>query len=646
MKLPLDWLKEFVNVRWPPKELAHRLTMAGLETAVAGPDLLEVTVTPNRGDCLSLLGLAREVAALQGGPLPFNPPRPPKGEGPIKNWLRVRVLDRKGCPRYMARLIRGLVVKPSPAWMQNRLTAVGIRPVNNVVDCTNYVLAELGHPLHAFDTRFLRGGAIVVRREQAKTKFKTLDGEVRECEPADLFICDGQGPVALAGIMGGANSEVRPDTKDIVLEAACFDPQKIHATAKRLNIFTESSYRFERGVDPNGVANALHRVCNLIGETAGGEASRDWIDIYPAKIAPKPIALKASEVERILGIKIAPSQSKKMLRSLGVKARIPTWRFDLTRPVDLIEEIARMVGFDKIPETRPKITVGLQAIPKRRELYQKTAGVLTGLGFQEGCHLAFDSAEGEGDVMLSNPLSADQTCLRSSLLPGLVKAALFNANRQVKRLKLFEWGKVFSWNNGRVEEDWHLGLLAFGEEWPVQWQIRPKSVDFFTLKGALSTLFAALKLEPFAVRAQDDASTSIDWQGSMIGRIEFLNTEVSIYVCEITMEKIIKNYKSQSSTFQPIAPFPFVERDLALVMDERISAQTIEAALRQASPPTLQQIQIFDLYKGGGIETGQKSIALSLRYASKDRTLTNEEVNRAHQSLIAHLEKVLPARLR
>ncbi|MBI4125489.1 MAG: phenylalanine--tRNA ligase subunit beta [Deltaproteobacteria bacterium] len=647
MRIPLDWLKEFVPVRWPAQDLAHRLTMAGLETAVVGGDL-EVAVTPNRGDCLSVLGIAREVSALQGRVLSFKKTTAPKGGEAIKKCLKVQVQDRKGCPRYMARLIRGVAIKPSPAWMQKRLEAVGIRPVNNVVDCTNYLLAELGHPHHAFDSRFLRGDTIVVRREKAGTKFKTLDGETRECEPADLFICDEQGPVALAGILGGANSEVRPDTKDIVLEAAFFDPQRIHATAKRLKISTESSYRFERGVDPNGVENALHRVCQLIMQTAGGLPSRDWIDLYPNKIRPKQINLPAAEVKRILGLPIAPAQIKKILKSLGIAGTIPTWRSDLTRPIDLIEETARIYGYDKIPESRPRITVGLQEKPKGRGLYQAAARCLTGLGFTEGCHLGFVGEREVGDkgVALSNPLSADQTHLRDSLVPGLVKSALFNANRQVQSLKLFEWGKVFRWENGKVKEDRCLGLLAFGNEWPSQWQIKPKPVDFFTLKGALTRLFQAWGLEPFETEAQSQGEAVVLWQGVSIGRIDFLNLEVPMYVCEISLEKIIKNYQTQPAIFKPISPFPFVERDLALVVDSALPAQKIGEAIRQAGPPWLETFRVFDLYKGEGIEAGKKSIAFSLRYASKDRTLTNEEVNRAHEALTAHLEKTLPAKLR
>lgn len=647
MKVPLHWLKEFVPLRWPDKELARRLTMAGLETALVNGDL-EVTVTPNRGDCLSVLGIAREVSALQGKLLVFKKISPPKGEEPIKKFLRVQVQDKKGCPRYMARVIRGVVIKPSPAWMQKRLEAAGLRPVNNVVDCTNTVMSELGHPLHAFDARFLRGNTIVVRREKTKTRFKTLDGETRDCEYSDLFICDAEGPVALAGIMGGANSEVRPDTTDIVLEAAFFDPQRIHAAAKRLGITTESSYRFERWVDPNGVENALHRVCQLIVQTAGGTPSRDWIDVYPVKIRPRKLSVTAAEVERILGVKIAPARIKTILKSLGLAGTIPTHRSDLTRPIDLIEEVARIYGYDKIPATRPRIAVGLAKKPKARSLYQAAAGCLTGLGFTEGCHHSFvgDEEIEEGSVALSNPLSAGQTRLRSSLIPGLVKAVLFNAHRQARDLKLFEWGKVFHWENDKVREDWHLGLAAFGNEWPPQWQIKPKPVDFFTLKGALAGLFETWGLKPFTLEAQDQSNARIVWEGEIIGQIRFLNIEVSVYVCEITIDKIMEKYKEKPLHFQPVSPFPFVERDVALVVDEGLPAEKIEAAIRQAAPATVQKIQIFDLYKGEGIEPGKKSVALSLRYASRERTLTNEEVSTAHEALTTHLEKTLPARLR
>src|SRR3989338_9225381 len=334
MKFTIDWLKEFCPVRFSVKELAHRLTLSGLEVEHIEEEgdtaIFTLGITPNRGDCLSLLGVAREVSAFQGKSLIVKTKTPPKGQTPIKNFLKVSVQDRKGCPRYMARVIRGVKIGPSPDGMQKRLKAVGIRPINNVVDCTNYVMWELGQPLHAFDYRLLRGKQIVVRNipspQPSPTQgrgviFTTLDGVERLCTPSDLFICDGEGPVALAGVMGGANSEVQDDTDTVVLEAAYFDPKRIHAASKCLQLVSESSRRFERGVDPNNVAQALHRLTGLIVETAGGTPSEDWVDIYPKKITAKKMILSFEEVKRILGMPLSPKQIKQSLGVLGFASK-------------------------------------------------------------------------------------------------------------------------------------------------------------------------------------------------------------------------------------------------------------------------------------------------------------------------------------
>lgn len=685
MKISLNWLKEFVPLRWRPEDLAQRLTMIGLEVELIekiGDDFcLHVGITPNRGDCLSMIGIAREVAALQGKSLPLKTAAlkmktPPKGNRSIRDFLSVRVEDSEGSPRYMARVIHGLTVGPSPDWMQRRLETVGLRPINNVVDCTNTVMWELGHPLHAFDHRYLNGLQIVVRGEKSPLFFVTLDGASRACVPGDLFICDEKYPVALAGIMGGANSEVRADTTTIVLEAAFFDPQRIHRTRKRLNMQSESAYRFERGVDPNGVAAALHRVTDLILQTAGGEATKDWIDIYPKKFQPRTLQLPLVEVERLLGLKMTAGGIQKILKPLGmtvavsgksVKVTVPTFRFDVKEPIDLIEEICRHHGYDKIPATLPKKRMQLPHQPAHRCAEQIAGEVLRAHGYQEICSLSFASSKkvaGLGlpapAVALANPLSEDHDILRPSLLPGLLEAAAFNLNRQRRDVKLFLIGKIFAAGKP-VQELKHLGLLVTGREWESHWQLPKKAGDFFSLKGVLKEIadslwvedfsFATAELPPWGVPSQGAA---IFWKGRRVGGSALVNPallknyeiEQDVWALEIEWEGVAAAATETKIHFKKLSKFPFVERDLALVVSEELPAQAIEKAIWAEKSPWIQAVHLFDLFRGGSLPSGSKSVAFTIRYASHQKTLTHEEVNTLHERLTKSLAEELHAQLR
>ncbi|MDO8494093.1 MAG: phenylalanine--tRNA ligase subunit beta [Deltaproteobacteria bacterium] len=680
MKIPVSWLKEFVKFSWVSAELSHRLTMAGLEIEAIHSEgsetVLELSITPNRGDCLSILGLAREVSALQGKALKLKNILPPKGQGKIKDFIQVELQDKSGSPRYMARGIRGVKIGPSPAWMQKRLQAVGIRPINNVVDCTNYVMWELGHPLHAFDHRFLNGQKIVIRKEKNPPKFKTLDGEERSCQPNDLFICDAQGPVALAGIMGGANSEVRDDTTDLVLEAASFDSKRIHATSRRLGLHSESSYRFARGVDPNGVANALHRVCALIVETAGGVPTTDWVDLYPKKIAPQKILLETKEVERILGLSLPTPAIKKYLSSLGfvvtgsaqkLQVTVPTVRFDVTIPVGLIEEIARLHGYEKLPATLPKVQAGVSQT-NLAVMEDQALEHLTSLGFTETCSWAFVSQEEAATfaddarelIPLANPLSADLSHLRPSLMPGLLRGLAFNWTRQRKDVKLFELKKVFLKHAGQIVEEHRLGVVATGLEWGAHWQLKKKPIDFYSLKGLLQSLADRLHLGTldFQIGEAPDFLVStlfsqlylgkelIGWIGSVRPELlKKLDIKGEVFALELNWSAWASSAKTVMKIISP-SKFPFVERDMALIVDAKLPAAKVEEEILKTENLWIESIHFFDYYKGENLPADKKSLALNVRYKDEKRTLTNEEVNQSHQTLIAHLEKALPAKLR
>lgn len=682
MKISLEWLKDFVAIPWKIDELAHRLTMAGLEVEeVSGSGketALTLGITPNRGDCLSYLGVAREVSALQGKALVLKKQPVSKGQGKIADLLQVQVLDPKGCPRYMARIIQGVTIHPSPSWMQQRLQTAGVRPINNVVDATNYVLLELGHPLHAFDYRFLKNQKIVVRKEKSRTQFVTLDGETRVCEPTDLFICDGVGPVALAGIMGGANSEVREETKTVVLEAAYFLPEQMHQTAKRLKIHTESSDRFERGVDPNGLERALHRVTEFILETAGGSPTEDWIDFYPKKRVPLKISLAAEEIRRILGIAISLAETERFLWALGfstqekkggLEVKIPTYRFDMTQPIDLIEEVARTKGFEQIPTTLPRIQMSLPTQPKEASESERIVECLNPFGFYEACHLSFTSLEKatlfdvkeESMVFLENPLSDEDKVLRPTLFPSLLETCAFNLNRQRPDVKFFELRKVFFKKGDSVEEKRHFAAVACGNIFPKQWQLGAKSIDLFFLKGVLERLTETLQIDNLEFIPDQISSflvstiaSGIYWKGQKVGWLGKLSPQIlqhweieeDVFGFELDWEPLSLAAQVVPISFHKLSKFPFIERDVALVVDLSLPARRIEEAIWKEKNPWIQKVQLFDLFRGGSLPADKKSLALSIRYGSPDRTLTNEEVNEAHGSLISRLEQELSAQLR
>lgn len=665
----------------PLKELARRLTMAGLEVeevnGVGDAAVLTLGITPNRGDCLSIVGIARELAAIGGKKFHLKTISAPKGEGKIDSFLKVSLKDSRLCPRYMARIVRGARVGLSPEWLRKKLEAVGLRPINNVVDATNFVLWELGHPLHAFDYRKLSDKKVLrIETLKAEGPFQTLDREKRHCNREDLFIWDAERPVALAGIMGGENSEITDKTTDIILEAAFFEPTGIHRTSKRLKLNSDSSTRFERGVDPNGVERALHRVTEILVATAGGKPTSDWIDLYPKKIRPVSIPLPRKEITRHLGITLLDKKVADSLTALGCTLKksakgwsvsVPTWRFDMRETIDLVEETARITGFDKIPETLPRLGMRQPTKPPLYEMRQKTCELLTDWGYQETCHLTFVSEKKEGIFLLEekpvrviNPLSERDVWMRPLITPSLLDAVAFNQNRQRESAHLFELGKIFRSVQGNILERWHLAAVATGFDPVKEWFSPDKKVDFYSLKGVLEGLRQSFGFPSFQFCGdstpnflEDSESARIQVDGKEIGwcglfhakTIAGWGIEQAVYGFEIDLEPLLEWPKSPT-IFQPISKFPFVERDIALLADVDMTVESIESALRNGASPWVSKIELFDLYSGKNLPSGKKSLAFNIRYESFDRTLTNDEVNRAHQDLVARLCRELPVSLR
>lgn len=636
--------------------------------------IIDIAIPPNRGDLLSHWGLAHEVAALCS--LSLNKDKTPliKGSYPLKSHVKVQVKDRRGCPRYCARVIGGIQIAPSPRWLTQRLTSLGVRPVNNVVDATNYVMLETGHPLHAFDHRFLRGGKLIIRKAGSPQKFETLDHEVRDLLPDDLMIADSDRPVALAGIMGGKESEVREDTSMVILEAAAFNPVRIRKTARRLGIQTESSQRFERFVNPDTVLRALDRLTHLIIELAGGKPSRDRIDYYPHKLKPTRLTLRFSRLEQVLGIKIKTSEVFRILKSLGlnpVKIRsgwrltIPVYRYDLTREIDIIEEVVRIYGYDQIKSELP---IGRRQEPRRssESFYEnRVRHFFADRGFFETIHYSFcdpDEVTKTGYdgsfIPLSNPLSREMSVMRPTLLPGLLQAYAQNRGVREQGLSFFELRTVYS--PPRTERK-RLGGLYGGSKGSQLGIHSERAMNFFDGKGLLESFFnlariPEIKFEPCRNRPEfhPGQAAQISSRGEILGYFGKIHPHLlakeeikeSLFYFDLNYSLIVQKWGSEAILFEPVSPFPRIARDMALVMDVGMSHDQILKTIQEFHVPWLKEVSLFDIYKGEKLPPGKKSLAFSLVYENPQRTLTDEEVNQAHFALVGRLKKKLGVDLR
>lgn len=684
MRIPLEWLKEFVDIRTGPQTLARALTMGGIEveaTEGSGQDtVMEIAVTPNRGDCLSLTGIAREVAAIKGLRASIRTSRPPKGDGKMGEMIRVKVTNPSRCPRYTARVIRGVKIGQSPPWIQRRLAACGVRQINNVVDATNYVMLETGQPLHAFDLGLVRGGRIVVRVAGSEMKFSTLDGIERPLMKDDLVISDGEGPVAIAGIMGGQNSEVNASTTDLFLESASFEPTGIRRTSKRLGLVSESSRRFERGVDPGVTLTTLHRLTEIILETAGGVPSQDWVDLYPKKIKPRKIILTEDEVQRILGIRIGSTRMRKVLGGLGfgVKAgakklsvTVPTFRPDVSNPADLIEEVARIVGYDKIPETMPKMRLRPIMHPPFQKQEMAVRNALVSAGFTEALLYSFTSQaslEPFAEIALSpvaitNPISLDQCLMSTTLLAGLIDALKLNTSRQRPDLKLFALQRTYNRPKPTTPavEPLKLAGVMSGRRWPSSWERSREEVDFYDAKGAVELIMGALGLRGLATFRQEMGHTFlhpgsfayVTSGGKQLGFVGELHPEVAAkwdikrrtFIFELNFEALAELTETRPK-FSEISRLPFVERDISIVIEDKVPAAEVERAISDSGALFVERLRIFDVYRGGNIRQGLKSLSFTVRFAQADRTLTDGEVDEALGRIIGELKRKLGAELR
>jgi phenylalanyl-tRNA synthetase beta chain len=657
----------------------------------SGSDVIyDLEVTPNRPDLNSVIGIAREIAALTGNPL-----RVPSCNGAVSapaaatdrrynasDVVTVRIEDSEICPRYTARVIKGVKIGPSPAWLRDTLEKVGIRSISNVVDVTNYVMLEIGQPLHAFDYHLIAKGVdgkptIVVRRAAAGEKFKTLDNQERTLTNEMLLIADETKGIALAGVMGGANTEINSSTVDVLIESAYFTPVNIRRTSKLLGLRSESSYRFERGADVGICDWASQRAAQLILETAGGQLAEGVVDVQPKAKGEKQITLHFAKSKDLLGIGISHLDQVSFLNKLGLKTvaqqpgectfSIPSWRVDLKREVDLIEEVGRLFGVEKIPATPPRGAIGANVFDSVYDQIAEARRILAGLGLNEaqGQTLISNAEFGvrnSESVMLANPLSSDMDVLRPSLLPGLIHSLRHNVSRKNYDVALFEVGRVFTNVNGQTKETRSMAIAITGQRAVPFWSGDERDAKFgsFDLKGMVEEFLEQFGVRgvTFTRRAETAVmyleSAAITLGGKLpLGEMGQLSPALAkkydlrdaVFLAELNLDQLLAR-RNQAKSFKPLPQFPSVRRDVALLVPEATTHEAVLQTVKKAKAVNLENVELFDLFRGKHVPEGQKSLAYAFIYRSTEKTLTDAEVNAAHQKIVEAFKKSLGATVR
>ncbi len=637
----------------------------------------DVEVTPNRGDLLSHVGVARELAPTgkRSTHLPSIPgsdsrllPLETGDERVSAEGVSITIQDPDLCFRYLGAVIRGVTVGPSPEWLASRIRAAGSRPINNVVDATNFVLLELGQPLHAFDLKKLGGAAIVVRAAREGEVIKTLDGEDRRLSDGMLAICDASDPVAIAGVMGGLESEVSGDSKDILLECALFEPKSVRATRNDLGMSTDASFRFERGVDPEGMELAIRRAVEVILATAGGEPDPMILDVCPRPWKGLIVPLRPSRVKYLLGIELSGQEITDLLAPLGFEVVgsspesldvvVPGFRsYDVLREVDLLEEVARTYGYDRFPSDLRAFRPGTVPDHPLFQLEDELRDLLVGRGFLEAQTMAF-APEGRGEVEVANPVSMEESFLRTALLPGLLRRVEYNFARGQKDIRLFEIGTVF-FSRGPGEspaEETRLAVAFTGARMPLHWGDQDQEGDIWDLKGLLSRLIPGARLQEAGLKegapegvglVVEEGFTVLNPEGGVVGyggRVSPSWVDGPAAAGPVWGLELVLPHQPDPAPvplFEPAPAFPGVDRDLALLLPKGLPARQVEEGIRGVAGPLLIDLQVFDLFEGEGIPEGFRSVAFRLRFQSDQRTLTDEDVERSVTKVAERLREEL-----
>lgn len=690
MLFSLAWLRELCPVPNDPGQVASALTARGLTvdsvTALGEDHALDIDIPANRSDCLGHLGVARELAAAFGRPLAQAAGLDQELGGALARLLRVEIEDPALCPRYTARLVRSVRVGPSPDWVVRRLECCGLRSINNVVDASNLVLLELGHPIHFFDfERVARApgeelARILVRRARPAERLLTLDGIERQLSPAMLLIADGSGPLAIAGVMGGASSEIRQSTREVLIEAACFQAQSVRATSRQLGLTTDASYRFERGVDAAGAVRAQALAVNLLERLAGAKAIEGLLDAYPSPAQARRLTLRASLLRRLLGLQLEEQRILDALTALqfqpatihgDFQVSVPSWRHDIEREADLVEEVARHIGYDVIPAATAVEAVVAGASDRERACEERCRDLLAHQGFQEAISFSMIGA-GEDDrfvppdsppaLVLGNPIAEPLARLRRSILPGLLRAVDFNLRRAGRDVRLFETGRVFLARGqaGYPLELQRAGLVWTGSARPPHWSEVARPVDLYDLMGLVEHLLQSLapgtvlQREPCALPLLHPG-LCVGWKAAPSGRVLAWggrlhpelehDLEQALFLAEVDLEALV-SLPVQAPRQLPLPRVPAVSRDLSIVMTGDVPYSRVLRALERVQAPAPAEFTAIDRYTGPPLESGQASLTVRVSLQPLERTLTEAEIEAYRRELIAALARDLAVGIR
>ena len=641
---------------------------------------IEIGLTPNRADAMSHRGVARDIVGALNArenkqeqlvDLPEVKHQPAQ-----KSPISVEVLDREKCPRYAGVLLQGLTVKESPAWFRNYLQIIGVKPINNVVDVTNYILHDLGQPLHAFDYDNIAGNIVRVQTLPEKTPFVTLDEEERKLDAQDLMICDARQGMCIAGVFGGIHSGVTESTQSIFLESAYFQPVSVRKTAKRHGLNTDASFRFERGIDPNGVIVALHRAVQLIQELAGGEIASPFIDQYPEPIADFAVNFSPNRCRMLVGTDISDDEMKRILHALDIEVesegnnwqlRVPAYRVDVQREADIVEEVLRIYGFNRVPiPEKMNFTMATQRTPEPFKIQEKVSAFLAANGFMEAMSNSLTAAtmskingKMAEPVEMLNPLSSDLNVLRSDMLITGLENVAYNLNRQQKNIRLFEFGHVYYKSEDGYHEPAHLALWLSGTAGDRDWRENERKMSFYDLKALLYRLFSSYELEQAVEWQEYDLLPYQEGLAGFVNQKQLLSVGVlspevlkkwdidaEVLYADIRWDEMLKWIGEQSPEFREIPRYPEMRRDLSLLIDEQIRYEDIEKLARKQDQKILQEVGLFDVYTGKNLPSGKKSYALYFTFRDANKTLKDKQVDKVMDRIISEVKREFSAELR
>ncbi|MGQ0762231.1 MAG: phenylalanine--tRNA ligase subunit beta [Acidobacteriota bacterium] len=684
MFISYNWLRELTATKLNPEEIRERLTNVGLAVDAVeqrGDDfVLDVEVPSNRGDCLSHVGIARELAASEKSRVQNPKSKVPESNGKTSDFTSVTIDDPDLCPRYAARIIRGAKIGPSPDWLVKKLETIGQRPINNVADITNYVLHELGQPLHAFDLAKLNEQRIVVRRARRGENIKTLDGVDRTLDEQMLVIADASRPVAVAGVMGGEESEISNATTDILIESAYFNAQSVRRTARLLGLNTEASHRFERGTDPEGVIRAQERCVDLICEIAGGSATEDALDAYPNPVKSREVLLRPPRVEAITSLRVETQEVQRVLAAVGFEQRaqdgaalrftVPSWRHDVSIEEDLVEEVARHAGYSQIQEALPPAnSAGEYHSTESRKRALRTA--LAARSYDEAINFSFVEQTNDFDlipafatseaVVLTNPIIEEASRMRQTLLPGLLKAVQHNINHGTRNVSLLELGRIFAsiQKEELPEEREAMALVATGGLMLAGLAQPERDLDFYDIKGALESAVEAMNLPPLEFEESEikhlrsGQSAAISVSGARVGSIGRLSEAAAgqykfrqpVFVAEVDLTALL-NASELPVLYSQLPRFPSIVRDVSLLVNRKITRATLMHAIARQQPAHFVRSEFVGTYEGEGIPDDKRSITFRLEYRADDRTLRDDEVDEIHWPVVEALKQQFNAEVR